>query len=89
MTIMISHITINNNGFDISSTIVFDIIVENNGRYVICSNYPNSTLWNKMSIAILGDRILMKHISHNRLSIRDKARTQIESSKYTRKDIGL
>lgn len=31
----------------------------------------------------------MKHISHNRLSIRDKARTQIESSKYTRKDIGL
>lgn len=31
---IVSHITINNDNFDIFSMIIFDIIIENDGRYL-------------------------------------------------------
>ena len=34
LMMMVSHITINNYGFDIFPTIVSDIIVKNDGKYV-------------------------------------------------------
>lgn len=46
---------------------------------------PQEHSLNKRSIAVLGDQIPMEHGSHNRLSVRDKARTEIESSKAQRK----
>lgn len=53
---------------------------------MICSNYPKSTLSNKKSITVFGDRIYRKRGSHNRRSAIGKARTEIENSKAHRTD---